>query len=93
MTATLTDVDLLLHLDFEPALPCQLRAHDTRCAAHDPAAWRVFGWCPGCGRRLDIIICESGRKRKLSAATNGCGLCGHTHWWPTTYTIIPLDGA
>jgi hypothetical protein len=93
VTATLTDVDLLADLDFEPALPCQLLDHDLKDPGDGPAVWRVFGWCPGCHRRMDMLVCEMGRRRKLAQPQHGCEQCGHCHHWSKVYTIVPLDGA
>ncbi len=90
MTTTTTDADILTALDFDPAQPCQLRAHDRRCPGDGPAEWRVFGWCPGCARRVDMVICDAGRVRKTMSDMGGCGACGHCHNWATTYTILPI---
>lgn len=94
MTALDVDLDhaILDALDFEPTRPCELTGHDARCAGDEPAAWRVFGWCPGCWRRMDMVICEPGRVRKATSDMGGCGACGHCHNWSTTYRITPLGG-
>ena len=90
MTATFTDSDVLTGLDFEPAVACQLLEHGLRCAGDGPAQWRVFGWCPGCSRRMDMVICEAGRVRKTRSDMGGCGACGHTHDWAATYSIVAI---
>jgi len=91
MTATLVDTDVLTDLDFMPALPCELGAHDIKCPGNLPAAWRVFGNCPGCHRRVDFLVCEPGRRRKVEDWT-GCESCGHCHSWRDAYTVIPIEG-
>lgn len=93
MTATTVDVSVLDALDFDPSWPCQLLEHGRRCAGDGPAAWRVFGWCPGCSRRVDMLICEAGRVRKTRSDMGGCGACGHCHNWAAVYTIVPIDGS
>ena len=92
MTAVAMDVDILSELDFDPALACELTGHAGRCAGDQPATWRVYGWCKGCGYRWDLVVCDSGLRRKWNERT-GCGRCGDTHWWKDCYRAVPLfDG-
>ena len=92
MTTAAVDTDILTALDFAPTQPCELAGHARRCPGDLPAQWRVFGWCPGCSRRMDLVICEAGRVRKTRSDMGGCGLCGHCHDWAATYRIEPIDG-
>ena len=92
-TSTLTDIEILTFLDtdLEETSPCELTEHSLRCAGDEPASWFAIGGCPHCKREYNLLVCEPGRKRKITAPVTGCGHCGGTFHWPSAITMIPME--
>lgn len=57
---TTTQTDLLVSLDFAPALPCEHGTHDPLHLPDDPAVWNVLSICPSCGNVRSYLLCDSG---------------------------------
>jgi len=83
MTATLTDLEIIAGLDFDPehAEPCEHSDHDKTHLSDDAAAWRVMYICPGCGRVRLYLLCDSGKELLSGVGVVYCPECDHHDTW------------
>lgn len=83
-------MDEITHLDFTPALPCEMRTHQER-HANLPAAWVAALACP-CGKRARVLVCEDGYQRLWAGSSwYVCG-CGKTTRDLIAVVWSPIDG-
>jgi len=92
MTRAEAEALILTDLDFEGAMPCQLEHHDVRCVPGDaPAEWFAIGGCPMCKKEYNMLVCEPGRVRKITAPMTGCTSCGATFHWSRAIQMVRMD--
>jgi hypothetical protein len=66
---------MLLEMDFEANVPCELIDRDTREPCGQPAAIRIYSLCMHCGDESRFFSCEEHLGCMEGKGTN----CGHCH--------------
>lgn len=88
MTMTVSDLDVIEHLDFEP--PCE-RAdyYDGKCVPVGPAEWMVHFWTSCCDMHKTILLCGHCWSW---FAENTVGIPGICHACHAYHSLISANG-
>ena len=75
MTASATDLDLLIQQDIERAIPCEAKAHFEVTSADLPAKWVMWFTCCLEDGSPYVLTCDDCMQFKLHAVLQ-CATCG-----------------
>jgi hypothetical protein len=88
MTATITELETIEHLDFQPELPCEHSNHEYGHVPHRPAAYLIWGHTSCCGQNREFLLCERGWQ--LGGRGVMCSRCGAVYPREQVWTILKV---